>query len=105
MRFTKNPIEIHPTIIYGLIDPLTKELRYIGMTTRTLDVRLTEHVNNLAGTAGPYLKNWIKKIKRNNFQPQIFEIETVLFKDWVEAEKFWISYFKDKGFNLVNLSN
>jgi predicted GIY-YIG superfamily endonuclease len=31
--------------IYGLFDPLTDELRYVGMTSQTLHKRLTKHIS------------------------------------------------------------
>jgi hypothetical protein len=37
-------------------------------------------------------------------EPDIFEIELVEGDTWIEAEQFWIAYFRFIGANLVNMT-
>jgi len=93
--------------IYGLCDPDTGEIRYIGLTTSGFK-RLYDHYGNCykrsnRGTLSRS-KTWIRSLKDAHkiFQPIYLEY----FDNdgpWVdEAEIFWISYFKMLGSNLVN---
>lgn len=85
--------------IYGLADPRTQELRYVGFTTKSLETRLTQHIAAAKRPGKTYLKTWIKSVGL----PIIFEIETIPTNElWQEAEKFHIAYFRSIGCNLVN---
>ena len=50
---------------------------------------------------GIYSLKWIKSLQPD--KPIMIELETV-FNDWVEAEQFWIAYFKSLGARLTNLT-
>jgi hypothetical protein len=91
------------TTIYGLYDPFTKQLRYIGKTTATQERRWAIH-NNLAKRKTPRrIYNWWRSVLAGGGEPEIFEIEIVQpGGDWVDAEQFWISYFRSIGCDLVN---
>jgi hypothetical protein len=90
------------TTIYGLIDPRTQELRYVGKTINPLPFRLSQHINDAArGRVDIFRFRWINKLSRMGLKPDIFEIETVT-SNWQEAEQFWIAYFKSIGADLVN---
>jgi len=86
--------------IYGLIDPKTKELRYVGKTVEPLTERLRRHKYC---TATGRSVNWIKSLKVIGLEPEIFLIERVSKESWVEKETFWIEYFRFIGSNLANL--
>lgn len=89
------------TIIYGLTDPRTDHLRYIGKTKGTLHVRKLGHLNDVKrGSFYIPRHRWISDLLSNGLEPEIFEIETV--EDWREAEQFWIGYFKSIGCDLLN---
>lgn len=85
--------------IYGLQDPVTKQVRYIGATKNSLKTRLQGHLGNNDGT---HRYHWIKSLLSKGIRPEIFLIEKVKRDDWEESERFWISYFKYIGANLVN---
>src|SRR3972149_6624196 len=87
------------TIIYGLDDPSTQELRYIGKTRQSLRRRLQGH---LRAKEICHRTSWINYLKTRDLKPGIFEIESVSEDDADNAEKFWISYFKFIGANLTN---
>lgn len=85
------------TYIYGIIDPRTNQLRYVGKTKVRLDMRLASHfrITNI-----DHRGNWFANMRKNNVQPDIFKIEEV--ENWREAERFWIAYFRSIGCKLVN---
>ena len=57
--------------IYGLVDPETKEIRYIGRTKQKLSVRKAQHICNSKSNHGTYKKHWISKLVANNKKPEI----------------------------------
>ena len=48
--------------IYTLEHPITKEIRYIGKTTRSLKKRLSEHVSEASFNHGVHKINWINSL-------------------------------------------
>ncbi len=90
--------------IYGLIDPRTKELRYIGNTVSRLRQRFRLHIIDAVGkeAANPNAQ-WIRELNLRCLQPDCFEIETVPVAESQEAEQFWIGYFSALGARLLNV--
>ncbi len=86
--------------IYGLFDPVTKELRYIGKTNNIknrLRCHLGDKENNLR-TA------WIKSLKSKNLKPSIFILEEVSDNEWTFWEQWYIEYFRYIGCRLTNMT-
>ena len=88
------------TTIYGLIDPTTQELRYIGKTTLPLRIRYNRHISD-ANKVKRYSSQWVRSVLNKGYKPDVFVLEEVE-GDWVEAEQFWISYWKALGARLTN---
>lgn len=96
--------------IYGLCDPNTGELRYIGLSTVGFK-RIASHYDdckakNKQGRLSKS-KSWIKRLKENNqiFQPIYLEYFDNDGPNVDEAEIFWISYFRMIGSDLLNHDN
>jgi len=52
--------------IYGLLDPRTDELKYVGKTTGTLSYRLRSHINDVTrGRVYIPRHRWIKDVLSN----------------------------------------
>lgn len=95
-----------PTCIYGLVDPRTDELRYIGKTVRRPSHRLFTH-QWLARTSKrkSHVQAWLANLLKDGREPEVVVIEIVpAGVDWVEAEQFWIAYFRMIGADLCNLT-
>jgi hypothetical protein len=93
------------TIIYGIADPVTTELRYIGKTVTSLPRRLDAHLHNARRRLKQPCAHWIASLLAKGIRPEIFEIEVCLpGSDWEEAEQFWIENFRALGCRLLNLS-
>lgn len=93
-----------PTFIYGLIDPRNETLRYVGKTVLPIPNRITTHV--WRARKAPRKRHsmaWIFSLDAENMKPdyEIFEIVPP-GGDWVEAERFWIGYFRMVGADLCN---
>jgi len=87
------------TFIYGLVDPRTQYLRYIGKSNRP-EVRRWRH--NCADGTKNHRTDWLRSLKKERLKPELFIIEQVPMAEWEEAERFWICYFKGIGCPLVN---
>ena len=88
-------------IIYGLQDPITTELRYVGKTQHSLSKRRKQHLGH---SKNRLVIEWVAHLRALNTLPQAFEIERVTDSDWVEAECFWVEYFRSIGCQLLNLA-
>lgn len=86
--------------IYGLSDPLTGAIRYIGWTF-DLQRRLNTHIKR-----NPFEKthkaNWIRSLLRRELKPSIVILEECSKEIWAERERHWIAYGKKQGWNLTN---
>lgn len=86
--------------IYALLDPKTKQVRYVGVTRFSLARRLGGHIQSaLKANSNLHVHNWIRKINR---KPIIQLIEIVSFSVWAEKEIWWIAYYKSQGCKLTN---
>lgn len=103
----KLPQPKKPNTVYGLFDPDTKELRYIGLTTVGFK-RIIEHWET-AHTLGTKKKTtkvqkWTYSLKVQNKIFDVFYFE--YFDDngieLDESEQFHIAYYKSIGCNLLN---
>jgi group I intron endonuclease len=89
--------------IYGLSDPLTKEVRYIGKTN-DLHKRYLRHLSRSQRETN-HRACWIKHLLNNGVKPEMFIVETVKDDDWQEAERFWLIQFRVAGARLVNTTD
>lgn len=83
--------------IYKLIDPITNDVRYIGVTTNSLKNRLYQHKYN-SKKLKTHSAKWINSLLKKDFSPIIELIEICDENNWEEKEKYWISYYD----NLTN---
>ena len=87
--------------IYGLVDPRTIRIHYVGVTGNHPSVRLKEHLE-LKGNA-PQKNAWLAELKQLELVPSIVILEHV--KDKVPAyarERAWIQAGKKLGWPLTN---
>lgn len=87
--------------VYTLLDPRSREVRYVGITqdTRT---RLRNHTNEAKrGKDQSYRSRWIRLLLKVGLKPLMVVVETGT-GDWAKAEKHWIAHFRRIGCKLVN---
>jgi hypothetical protein len=89
-------------IIYTLQDPFSLDVKYIGLTSQKLNVRLSAHWTTFNNKKS-HKVHWIKKLKKLNQKPIIKELDIAYsLKEAADLEKYWISQFKTWGFKLTN---
>jgi len=93
----KNTVEI-----YTLSDPTNSDIRYIGITKRGLNTRLSHHISDKRVN---HRTCWIKSLIQKGVEPQIEILDYANSDNWKLFERYWISQFKSWGFNLVNYSD
>lgn len=90
--------------IYKLINPIDNVIRYIGITSKTLQKRLKSHINDKKSNI--HKINWINKLKSNDLFPIIELIEEVDdIKIANVRERYWINYYRNIGCNLLNYTD
>lgn len=89
------------TSIYGLCDPASGQLRYVGKTVKVLKDRLSGHLSEARRPGDNYRLRWVRSLLREGRAPEIFLIERA-GGNGDEEEKFHIAYFKSLGCELTN---
>ena len=88
-------------VIYGLIDPLSDMLRYVGQSF-ALGARKRFHCNKRA-TGNTHCDAWKRSLWDRGLRPDLIEIERHTgIASLNEAEVFWIDYFRCIGCSLTN---
>lgn len=88
--------------VYGLIDPNTKELKYIGYSSQYLE-RYKEHLlpSNLKHQTRKNV--WLRRLLKNGFKPEIIILEEAESEiNGLEKEIELIEYYKTIGCDLTN---
>lgn len=85
--------------IYGLVDPRTEKIRYVGKAQdpyhrlrrgHLLEARLKRR--------NTHCLSWIRSLLRESLEPSVVILEAVVESDWQERETAWIARLP----NLVN---
>lgn len=91
---------MNKTTIYGLVDPLTNQLRYIGKTIQDPYFRYASHISiSKHNKKKDHTHCWIKSLLNNKLKPEIVIIQE---NTSIEDEIFYIEYYKSIGCNLTN---
>lgn len=88
--------------VYGLIDPRTDELKYIGKSNDVFRrTRYGHEYNARTGVESP-VAELIRGIWDDGSDPDWFILEEVLVEEVFDAESFWYQYFTYIGADLLN---
>lgn len=93
--------------VYGLVDPRTRLIRYVGCSTKGLK-RPKQHREVAVGTSHLYSQRWIRELERCGLTYEIVILEVVVEGEvkWLyAAEKWWIAYGRASGWTLTNLTD
>jgi group I intron endonuclease len=93
-------------IVYGLYDPRTSALRYIGKS-ESGESRLLRHLNpKTLNTEKTHKSNWIKSLIKLGLKPYLQVLYTASeFEDLSKLEISFIAKHKASGDNLTNQTN
>ena len=93
---------MNKVVIYGIVDPISNQLRYVGQTSNFIK-RKSSHIRTaLKGTNNSHLYNWLSSLFRSSINPEFIIFEECNIKDLDDLEVFYIDYFKMIGCNLTN---
>ena len=88
--------------IYGLADPRTGEIRYIGKTKHLLSTRLSQHISEAKKCHRTHRHHWINLLLKDGIKPLILLLEEVAESCWEEAERRHIAECRAQGMKLTN---
>lgn len=93
------------TLIYALVDPNTRECKYVGKT-KNKQARMKCHINDALAMKSSLKRNrWILSLLDSGRSPEMVELESVGDDDWIEAEQFWIQNMRYLGAALLNMTD
>ena len=90
--------------IYTLIDPISKEVKYIGKAN-SYHRRYISHLNDAIKQSRikkQKVSIWIKELLDKNLKPDMEVIEVANESNWQERERYWIAEYRKKG-NILNI--
>lgn len=92
--------------IYALVDPISKEFKYIGQT-RNLKQRFDGHINSSSVYSSGNKKKheWIAQLRELGLKPDIKIIEECTFENALKRETYHIRQYFAKGCKLLNNNN
>jgi|SRR5579863_7095583 len=90
-----------PVCIYGLIDPRSMQLRYIGQT-RYPERRVKQHMS-IDPWENEKKADWIQELKTSDLLPLLVILERVSPAFAFIREKHWITHAIDCGCPLTNV--
>lgn len=89
-------------LIYALQDPETKQIRYIGKSTKGLK-RPHEHKRAYSLKAHTHKNNWIKSLFAKNLMYEIVVLEENIEDNQLDTKEiYWIAYHKSINSPLTN---
>lgn len=93
------------SIIYALLDPRDRQVRYVGMTTEKAERRRRRHIN-VSKRRETHCARWVRGLIKAGFEPEIIILEEVpSVDDLAQREIFWIGLYRKHGANLTNLTD
>lgn len=89
--------------IYGLVCPISSEIRYIGKTSKDIHKRLRGHIADAKTSSYSHKRRWIRKLLSLGLQPTPWLLEEVPENQrWQDRERAWIAKAYAIGLDLTN---
>lgn len=90
--------------IYALCEPGTAIVRYVGKSNDA-PKRYHLHLSSARKGNKTPVGQWIRGLLSNSQRPALITLEEVPFNKFQDRERHWISFLRDEGVNLLNVSN
>ena len=91
-------------IIYGLCEPDTGELRYVGKTVRTPEGRARSHVRKAYSGHEDFKSAWIRGLFDRGLEPKVVILDVVDANEVLAQELAWIRAAWELELPLTNLA-
>lgn len=88
------PQKYRTTFIYGLIDPRTDYVRYVGKANKPKE-RLGIHLQPSQLEGNNYRIHWLRNVLASGHKPNQIILEEVEYSGWQQAEKKWIAHYRN----------
>lgn len=93
-------------IIYGLVDPETFELKYIGRSSSGLRRPRSHWENPLVATRHDKVHRWCLSLLEKGLHPEIDILEEIDSSEQLnDLERFWIASIRASGADLKNITD
>lgn len=93
-------------VVYGLYDPRSGELRYVGQTSQGLRTRLAGHLRDARRREHTRIARWLHALMALGVKPQPQILESTLYPEMLGTlEQKWIAWAKERTSNLTNLTD
>lgn len=97
------PLQPSRFLIYGLVDPRTCNIRYVGKSTRGLKRPRKHSTPSALKRNHTRCGNWIRSLKNQGLQYVIIVLEECPSNDTLsDLERFWIASIRATGADLLN---
>lgn len=91
-------------LIYGLADPMSDEVRYIGKSCSGLK-RPKAHVARAARSANTHAARWVRQVLARGQRPTVRVLDVADCAADLEAiERGWIAQARECGWRLTNIT-
>ena len=93
-------------VVYGLYDPRTKAIRYIGQTVRSARQRLYGHLGDAKRHEHTHVARWIADLASVGLRPTVEVLERCHSAEVLgDRERYWIALARERGESLTNITD
>jgi hypothetical protein len=97
LELQPEPAYITPiTYIYGLVDPDSGMVRYVGKSDEP-KVRYLRHIGTQELRADTHKARWLRELLAENKKPVLLVLACVPSLQWQNYERYWIAHLKPLG--------
>lgn len=96
--------------IYGLVDPVKHEIRYVGKSKDPITRLHSKNpkTGHLAAARRnkdrTHCLNWLRKLDRGGHEPELVILECCSESKWQEREQEWIRILRSRNYPLTNMA-
>jgi len=90
--------------IYGLVDPRTKLVRYIGKAYRPKS-RFRQHMKPRSDQRMTKVKSWVLSLASDGLTPELVILEEATEANWRDCERAAIQRFRETHQDLLNIAD